>query len=185
MQDHEKKLEREIKRTLAEAMNKVTNDEYKKDLFEQLDSNGLTFNELMIDEGPSCENLKSVFEAKGIKVTGGSGSYRVLDLKPSRPFLQFGNLSEIQQAILLFEELAIKAGELEIFKAVRSIFYSEALVYKYDEALDQEGDVAYVHEGRAISLDTTWVLEIDNYDNIWRFTIRMPADHFQTLLKSL
>lgn len=185
MQDIEKELEREINRTLAEAMSKVTSEEYKKDLYEQLNSNGLTFNELMIDEGPSCENLKSVFKAKGIKVTGGSGSYRVLALKPSRPFLQFGNLSEMQKALLLFEELAIKTGELEIFKAIRSIFYSEALVYKYDEVLDQESDVAFVHEGRAISLDTTWVLEIDNYDNTWRFTIRMPADHFQAMLNIL
>jgi hypothetical protein len=74
---------------------------------------------------------------------------------------------------------------LEIFNAIRSIFYSEALLYRYDDALDQEGGEAYVHKDRAVSLDTTWVMEIDNYDNTWRFTIRMPSNHFLALLKSL
>jgi hypothetical protein len=185
MDENEKAVNREIDRALAEAQNKIIAEEFKEEFREVLESEGTTFSGLMVEKGPSYEALQSFFEEQGVRVTSGSGSYQISGLKASRPFLQFGDLPDLHKVLQLFENLAIKAGEPDIFESVRGIFFSEGMVYKYDAILHEEGGDAYIHERRAISLDTTWVLEIDNYENIWRFTIRMPANHFEKLLRSL
>ena len=185
MDKPENELERELDRTLAEATAKIAGEEMKNDITQALKDEGVTFGELFEQTGASHEALVSAFEAAGIAVVDGSGPYSIPGFTPSRPYLLCADLGDLKKALTLLEDLAIEAHRPDVLECIRAMFFSEGMVYKYDQLLHTEKTEAYVHEGRALSLDTTWVVEIDHYDNQWRFAIRIPAKHFEALVNHL
>lgn len=185
MDTPENELERDLDRTLAEAADKIEREDVEEEINRALKDEGVTFGEMFEQTGVSHEALAKAFEAEGIAVVDGSGPYGIPGFTPSRPYLLCADLGDLAKALALLENLAIEAQRPDVLESIRALFFSEGMVYKYDLLLHTEKTEAYIHARRALSLDTTWVVEIDHYENRWRFALRFPAEHFEVLTNHL
>lgn len=163
--------ERFLRETLAE----VSADYAKgmlKEAFDQVDWSAMAD---PTDLGRSLEALLAYYNAHGVRTTSFATASRWPSGNVNCPFIMFPELSSLETALELTEALARRAGSDDIVESIRCHLSSELQVQEGEAALAAGGWLAL--RGAVVSADSTWAVEIDNFEEAWRFVFRMPVSY--------